>query len=104
VRENQSKDSDDWEAGNAAACMEMYNRNAMFKLETAHNLPLTQWEDGSIRITGSRAPIESILHHFKLVKLGASAERIQERFPSLTLPEIYGAVFYYLQNTEAVEE
>lgn len=79
----------------------MYNRVAMFKLETAQNLPLTQWEDGSIRITGSRVPIESILYHFKL---GASAERIQESFPSLTLREIYGAIFYYLQNIEAVEE
>jgi len=73
----------------------------MVKLEITQNVPLTQWEDGSIRVTGSRVPLESILYHFKT---GATAERIQDSFPSLTLREIYGAIFYYLQNTEAVEE
>ncbi|MGE0127032.1 MAG: DUF433 domain-containing protein [Blastocatellales bacterium] len=73
----------------------------MIKLETTLNVPLTQWEDGSIRITDSRVTIDSILRQFKL---GATAERIQDSFPSLTLPEIYGAIFYYLENIEAVEE
>ncbi len=78
-----------------------YNKGVMFKLDTTQNVPLTQWEDGTIRITGSRVPLDAILYHFKL---GATAERIQDSFPSLTLGEIYGAIFYYLQNTEAVEE
>lgn len=73
----------------------------MFKLTTEQNVPLIQWEDGTIRITDSRVPLDSILYHFKL---GATAERIQDSFPSLTLREIYGAIFYYLENTEAVEE
>ncbi|MGH9855842.1 MAG: DUF433 domain-containing protein [Blastocatellia bacterium] len=73
----------------------------MVKLDTTQNVPLTQWEDGTIRVTGSRVPLDAILYHFKL---GATAERIQDGFPSLTLREIYGAIFYYLQNTEAVEE
>lgn len=73
----------------------------MIKLETTLNVPLAQWEDGSIRITGSRVTLDSILRQFKL---GATAERIQDSFPSLTLPEIYGAIFYYLENIEAVEE
>jgi uncharacterized protein (DUF433 family) len=73
----------------------------MFQLETTQTVPLKQWEDGSIRIDGSRVPIESILYHFKQ---GATAERIQDSFPSLTLREIYGAIFYYLENIETVEE
>jgi uncharacterized protein (DUF433 family) len=73
----------------------------MFKLDTTQNVPLTQWEDGTIRIIGSRVPLDAILYHFKL---GTTAERIQDSFPSLALREIYGAIFYYLQNTEAVEE
>ncbi|MGH6628285.1 MAG: DUF433 domain-containing protein [Burkholderiales bacterium] len=72
----------------------------MLQLKTTQTVPLTQWEDGSIRITGSRVPLESILYHFKL---GATAEGIQDCFPSLTLRDVYGAIFYYLQNTEAVE-
>ena len=79
----------------------LYNHGIMVELETTMAAPLTRWEDGSIRIIGSRVPIESILYHFKQ---GASAERIQESFPSLTLREIYGAIFYYLDNVEAVEE
>ncbi len=73
----------------------------MFKLETTQNVPLIQWTDGTIRITNSRVPLDSIIYHFKL---GATAEHIQDSFPSLTLREIYGAIFYYLENTATVEE
>lgn len=79
----------------------LYNQVTMMTLELAQTVPLTQWEDGSIRITGSRVTLDSIVHHFKL---GATAESIQTSFPSLTLRDIYGALFYYLENTEAVED
>jgi uncharacterized protein (DUF433 family) len=69
-------------------------------LETTQAVPLTLTEDGTIRITGSRVSLDSIVHHFKL---GATAEQIQDSFPSLALGDIYGAVFYYLQNTAEVE-
>lgn len=36
-------------------------------------LLFTQWEDGSVRITGSRVPIDTVIYHFKL---GATAEEI----------------------------
>lgn len=72
----------------------------MGKLETTINAPLTTWEDGSIRITGSRVPIDTVLYHFKL---GATAEEIAYKFPSLRLADIYGAVYYYLANREEVE-
>jgi uncharacterized protein (DUF433 family) len=73
----------------------------MFLLKSEQKVPLTQWDDGTIRIIGSRVTLQSILHRFKL---GATAEGIQDSFPSLTLREIYGAIFYYLENTEVVEE
>jgi uncharacterized protein (DUF433 family) len=79
----------------------LYIHITMFQLEVTQTVPLTQWEDGSVRVAGSRVTLESILYQFKL---GASAEYIQESFPSLELREIYGAIFYYLQNMEAVEE
>lgn len=73
----------------------------MPELEPIQRAPLTSGEDGTIRITGSRVPLDSIVSQFKS---GATAEQIQEDFPSLHLRDIYGAIAYYLQNTRAVEE
>jgi hypothetical protein len=41
-----------------------------------------------------------VVHHFKQ---GATAEQIQHSFPSLTLREVYGAIYYYLEHTPEVE-
>jgi uncharacterized protein (DUF433 family) len=79
----------------------LYTHFAMFRLEIPQIVPLTQWEDGSVRITGSRVKLDYIIREFKD---GASPEHIQDAFPSLSLREIYGAIFYYLDKTEAVDE
>jgi uncharacterized protein (DUF433 family) len=73
----------------------------MITVEKTQAIPLTIWEDGSIRVTGSRVTLDSIVHEFKL---GATAEQVLHSFPSVSLREIYGAIFYYLNNTEDVEE
>jgi uncharacterized protein (DUF433 family) len=73
----------------------------MSTLETTITAPLTQWEDGTIRITGSRVPIDTVIYHFKL---GATAEEIGYKFPSLRLTDIYGAIYYYLAHRIEVEE
>ena len=73
----------------------------MSTLETTIRAPLTHWEDGTIRITGSRVPIDTVIYHFKL---GATAEEIGYKFPSLRLADIYGAIYYYLANRDEVEE
>lgn len=78
----------------------VYNEQAMTTLENSQAVPLTVWEDESIRIVGSRVTLDSIVHEFKL---GATAEQVLHSFPSVTLREVYGAIFYYLNNTEAVE-
>jgi uncharacterized protein (DUF433 family) len=70
-------------------------------LETTQAVPLTLTEDGTIRITGSRVSLDSIVHHFKL---GATAEQIAQKFPSLPLADIYAAITYYLSHRDAVEE
>jgi len=71
------------------------------QLETTMSVPLTLWEDGTIRITGSRVTLDCVIDEFKQ---GATAEQIQDAFPSLTPRQIYGAITYYLEHTEAVEE
>lgn len=73
----------------------------MTKLDTTLAAPLTQWEDGSIRVAGSRVPIDTVIYHFKL---GAAAEEIGYKFPSLQLADIYGVIHYYLTHREEVED
>jgi len=79
----------------------LYNHGVMVELETSMTAPLTQWEDGSIRITGSRVPIDSILYHFKL---GSVPEQIVYMFEGLRLVDIYDVITYYLSHQEAVEK
>ena len=70
--------------------------------ELATTLPalLKAWEDGTIRIGSSRVLLDLVVHQFKQ---GATAEQIQHSFPSLTLREVYGAIYYYLEHAEDVE-
>ena len=64
-------------------------------------VPLTRGEDGVLRVTGSRVTLDSIVAQFKS---GATAEQIQEDFPSVTLNDIYSLIAYYLQQSPAVED
>ena len=70
------------------------------QLEVSQNVPLTPWEDGTIRITGTRITLAVIINQFKL---GATAEQISDSFPAASLKDIYGAIYYYLDHTDAVE-
>jgi uncharacterized protein (DUF433 family) len=79
----------------------LYTHSVMPELNETIPVPLTQWEDGSIRITGSRVPIDTILHHFKL---GAVPEQIMYMFDGLRLVDLYAVITYYLSNQEAVDE
>jgi uncharacterized protein (DUF433 family) len=70
------------------------------KLEVSQKVPLTPWEDGSFRISGTRITLDVIINQFKL---GATAEQICDSFPAASLKDIYGAIYYYLEHTDAVE-
>ena len=70
------------------------------QLEATQNVPLTQWQDGTIRISGTRVTLDVIVKQFKL---GATAEQIHDSFPAASLKDIYGVIYYYLEHTEAVE-
>ena len=70
------------------------------KLEVSQHVPLTPLEDGTIRITGTRITLDVIINQFKL---GATAEQISDIFPAASLKDIYGAIYYYLEHTDAVE-
>lgn len=73
----------------------------MFRLEATQTVPLSLGEDGAIRITGSRVTLDSVVDEFKR---GATAEQIQDDFPSLSLRDIYAAIGYYLERIDEVEQ
>jgi len=73
----------------------------MFTLETTQNVPLTQTEDGTIRVTGSRVSLEAVLYQYEQ---GNSAQQIHESFPSLRLADIHAVISYYLNHREQVNE
>jgi len=68
-------------------------------LEISQTISLTKTSDGTIRIGKTRVALESVIHHFSL---GATAEEIAQKFPSLTLPEVYSVIAYFLNNHEEV--
>jgi uncharacterized protein (DUF433 family) len=72
-----------------------YNSRAMIQLTLTQATPLIQEEDGTVRITGSRVTLDTIIGAFQK---GATAEQIQDSFPSLSLAQIYGAIAYYLDH------
>lgn len=70
------------------------------QLEVSQSVPLTPWDDGTIRVTGTRVTLEVIVNQFKL---GAMAEQIHDSFPAASLKDVYGAIYYSLEHTEAVD-
>ena len=73
----------------------------MGEMSLTQTVPLTRGEDGVLRVTGSRVTLDSIVAQFKT---GATAEQIQEDYPSVTLNDIYSLIAYYLQHSRAVED
>ncbi len=49
-----------------------------------------------IRLKGTRVGIESVLYEY--VHRQQSPETIAQRFPTLTLEQVYAAILYYLRN------
>lgn len=66
-------------------------------LRTTQTVPLTKWQDGSIRVKGSRLPVDRIIYAHKQ---GEIPESIFESFPSeaYTVADIYLIIAYYLTN------
>lgn len=70
-------------------------------LETTQNVPLMLTESGTIRVTGSRVALESVVYQYQQ---GSSAEAILESFPSLKLADIHAVISYYLNHLDQVNE
>jgi uncharacterized protein (DUF433 family) len=69
--------------------------------QTVTTVPLLADEAGVLRVTGTRVPLDSVIHAFNE---GATPEEIAQNFPTLDLAAIYAVVSYYLQNRQEVEQ
>lgn len=63
--------------------------------------PLYADRDGVLRLAGSRVLLDLVVYDFNQ---GATAEQIQDSYPSLSLRSIYGAIAFYLEHQAAVDE
>lgn len=66
-------------------------------LRTTQTIPLTKWQDGSIRVKESRLPIDGIIYAYRE---GEIPESIFDSYPSeaYTVADIYAIIAYYLSN------
>jgi uncharacterized protein (DUF433 family) len=70
-------------------------------LEITQTLSLTKLENGTLRISGTRIPIETVIYHYQQ---GDPPEAIKASYPTLELTDIYAVISYYLGHREEVEE
>ena len=70
-------------------------------LEITQTLSLTKLENGTLRIGGTRIPIETVIYHYQQ---GATPETIQASYPVLALTDIYAVIQHYLNHREEVED
>ena len=73
----------------------------MTTLEITQTVPLTKLENGTLRITGTRIPLETVIYHHQQ---GEPPEEIRAAYPTLELADIRAVISYYLSHRVEVEE
>ncbi|HEU4341557.1 MAG TPA: DUF433 domain-containing protein [Candidatus Binatia bacterium] len=61
---------------------------------------LVRTPQGTWRIAGTRVSLDSVIHSFRE---GATPEEICQDFPSLSLPQVYETIAYYLKQQDKVD-
>ena len=64
-------------------------------------VPLTQWDNGSIRVGGTRVTLDTVIARFQV---GDTPEEIQSGFPSLTLEQVDATIDWYLNHKAEADE
>ena len=72
----------------------------MKQLTFTQTVPLIQESDGTVHVTDSRVTLDTLVGAFQK---GATAEQVQDSFPSLSLQQIYATIAYYLEHQTEVE-
>jgi uncharacterized protein (DUF433 family) len=60
------------------------------------------WNADSLVIAGMRFPVRSVV--FYILKIGLTPEELVEKFPHLSLAQIYDALAYYYDNRSEIEQ
>ena len=63
-------------------------------------IPLLLGKDGVARVGGTRVTLDTVVRAFTR---GSTAEEIAQQYPSLSLPDVYATISYYLQRREEVD-
>lgn len=67
----------------------------------AEGVPLTQDERGSIRVTGSRVTLDTIVHRYQM---GDSVKRIHSGFPTVSVAQINAIIDWYHKHQAEADE
>lgn len=62
--------------------------------------PLRVDETGTVRVGNSRVTLDSLVAQYHL---GVGPEEIALRFPTLSLPDVYASITFYLANRDRVD-
>ena len=65
------------------------------------DVPLTQDERGSIRVTGSRVTLDTIVHRYQV---GDTIEQIHEGFPTVSVAQIIAILDWYHSHQVEADE
>jgi uncharacterized protein (DUF433 family) len=63
-------------------------------------VPLVTLDDGTIRVTGTRVPLDTIVYAFRQ---GSTPEEITQRYSTVTLDAAYAIIAWVLQNKDEVD-
>jgi uncharacterized protein (DUF433 family) len=63
--------------------------------------PYIEERNGGLYVEGTRVSLDSVVIRFQE---GASPERIVQSFPTLKLSQVYGAIAWFLENQQMVDE
>jgi uncharacterized protein (DUF433 family) len=67
----------------------------------ADPVPLKWWDDGSIRVAGTRLLLELVVHAYNQ---GETAETIAlDMFPPVSVADIHAVIAWYLNHKDAVD-
>ena len=64
-------------------------------------VPLTQWDDGTVRVIGSRVTLDTLVARFEV---GDTFEEIHEGFPTVSLAQINAIIGWYLDHKAEADE
>jgi uncharacterized protein (DUF433 family) len=63
-------------------------------------VPLQEGENGVVRVGGTRVTLDTIVTAYQQ---GESPEIIADQYPSVSLPDVFAVIGYYLRHRQEVE-